>query len=352
MAEPMHHGEIHPALAAVLGEDRESLNQRFRQRQGAGAKIDGSSFQRHLRTSVNELVGAVAAARPERIRAVVNALFDVSLDLFAAGLLGPEARHPHVAAAWQDALPQAVDLLARDPVRVAGCVSNAADHLAAHASGRPSEWVALMARLAPHCDGVSQWLDAGKVAAWKAGLVQYRSDAIDIARELPWKISALAIGMPDDVTQSDWRPRLARLADDRWYLPQSDPETAERSLRIVRSTGGFRGFDGPCLRPPKVKLLGDRLLVSDGEATWELFADAFGELWRRVETLPAKTAAAAGDSKAALDSTGRVSWGTRRERFDELADASSFACDGQTLAVTLPTSNYVFLVACVSKGQS
>jgi len=30
---------------------------------------------------------------------------------------------------------------------------------------------------------------------------------------------------------------------------------------------------------------------------------------------------------------------------DELAGASSFASDGQTLAVTLPTSHLVFLVA-------
>lgn len=350
MVEPRRHGEIHPALAAVLGEDREALNQRFRLRQGAGAKIDGPSFQRHLRTIVNELVGAVAAARSERVRTVVNALFDVSLDLFAAGLLGPEARHPHVAAAWQNVLPQAAGLLARDPARVAACVSNAADHLAAHASGRPPEWIALMARLAPHCDGVSQWLEAGKVAAWKAGLAQYRSAAIGIARELPWKISALAFDMPDEVTETEWRPRLERLAADRWYSPRSDPEATERSLRIVRSTGGFRGFDGPCLRPPKVVLRGDRLLVSDGEATWELVADAFGVLWRRVEAPPAIDAA--GDSKAALDSAGRVSWEGRRERFEELAEASSFACDGQTLVVTLPTSHYVFLVACVTKGKT
>jgi hypothetical protein len=31
--------------------------------------------------------------------------------------------------------------------------------------------------------------------------------------------------------------------------------------------------------------------------------------------------------------------------FADLAESSSFAWDGQTLAVTLPTSYYVFLVA-------
>lgn len=352
MAEPTRDDALHPALLAVLREDRESLNQRFQLRQRAGAKIDGPVFQRHLQTTVNDLVGQVAIVHGERVRAVVHALFDVSLDLFNASLLGPEAKHPYVAAAWRDVLPQAVTLLARDPVRVAGCVSNAADHLAAIASARPLEWIGLMARLARHCDSVPQWLEAGKVAAWKAGLVQYRSAALRIARELPWKLSALLFDMPGDVTESDWLQRLDRLEIDRWYLPQSGPAGAvERSLCMVRTTGGFRGFGGPCVRPPKVKVQSDRLFVSDGDAAWQLFVDAFGTGWHRVPELTANAATSGVMSEVALDKAGQASWHGKQGRFAELADASSYACDGQTLAVTLPTSHHVFLVAQVSDGQ-
>jgi hypothetical protein len=350
VAEATNDGEIHPAMAAVLEQDRESLNQRFQLRQRAGAKIDAMAFQRHLRTAVNELVGAVAAVHVERVRAVVNALFDVSLDLFSAGLLGPEARHPYVAAEWRDVLPQAVALLARDPVRVAGCASNAVDHLTAQAAGRPTEWIAVMGRLAPHCDGVPQWLAAGKVAAWQAGLVQYRSAALGIARELPSKTLALLFDVPNDTAEADMRQRLDRLESDRWYSPHTRPD-AEQSLRVVRTTGGFRGFGGPCVRPPTVTLQGDRLLVSDGDTAWALLADAFGELWHRMPGSTASPTAGRHSPTTVIDATGRVSWDGRQERFEELADASSFACDGQTLAVTLPTSHHLFLVARVDKGQ-
>lgn len=350
MTETGGEGGLHPALAHVLREDRDSLNRRFQLHQRAGARIDESSFLRHLRTTVNELTACVAAVHGERVRIVVNTLFDVSLDLFTAAVLGPGAKHPYVAAAWRDVLPQAATLLARDPLRVAGCLSNAVEHLASHSSARPAEWIRLMACLAPHCDGVSQWLNAGKVAAWRAGLVQHRMAAIQIARGLPWKLSAIVLDAQKGITESDWRQRLQQLETDHWYLPQNDfPTAAERSLRIVRTTGGFRGFGGPCLRPPIVKAQGDRLFVSDGDAVWQLLADTFGTLWHRVPVLPSNVAASDFSSRMALNPAGGLSWHGNQQQFDELAGASSFACDGQTLAVTLPTSHHVFLVAYASK---
>jgi hypothetical protein len=337
---PGEHGGIHPVLAEALRADRESLNQRFALRQRGGARIDDGAFQEHLRTTVNELIGGVASVQPERVRAVVNALFDVSLDLFAAGLLGPGTKHPHVGAAWREVLPAAARLLARDPARVAGCLSNAVDHLVAHASARPAEWIDAMRTLSPHCDSVAQWLDAGKVMAWRAGLVQYRSAALQRAREMPWKLAARCSGSPDDITEPEWHKRLDRFEADRWFSGNVDG--AAPSLRIVRTTGDFRGFGGRCLRPPTVTANDRGLFALDGNESWQLLADAFGTLWHRAALARTKPTA---EAKVAIDARGRVTWDGMQRDFAELAGPSSSACDGQTLAVTLPTSYHVFLVA-------
>lgn len=339
-------GDIHPAFAEVLRSDREALNQRFRLRQRGGAKIDESAFHLHLKTTVNDLVDKVALANAERVRATANGLFDVSLDLFAAGLLGHQTKHPHIVAAWRDVLPQAITLLARDPVRVAGCLSNAVDHLAAHGRGRPGEWIEIMARLTPACHSIPQWLDVGIVAAWRAGLVQYRSAALRVARELPWTLSASCLGTGNGPSEADWRAQLERLDADRWYRPQPEPTAAiSRSLRIVRMTGGFRGFGGPCLRPPTVRSQAEGLFVSDGVGAWQLLADAFGTYWRRISEFPRTSKVSAAPHNVSLDAAGQVTWVSEHRSFAELAEASSYACDGQTLAVTLPTSHHVFLVA-------
>jgi hypothetical protein len=380
VAEPVDKVEIHPALAEALRADRQSLNERFALRLRAGARIDTPAFGQHLQTTVSELIAGVAKVCPERVRAVVSALFDISLDLFAAGLMGPNLRHPHVVDAWRHVLPKATNLLAADPLRVAGCLSNAADHLAASPSGRASEWIELMGKLSPHCACVSGWLDAGKVIAWRAGLVQYRSAALRLARQMPWKLAARCFDNPDDMSESDWSRQLDRLQIDRWFSPVAGKAAeASRPLAIVRVTGGFRGFGGPCLGPPTATANGDRLIVSDGHATWQLLADVFGTLWHRVPTSPTDSGpsritpnpASSGrgaredggrgvggegigvgregiPSKIEMDSRGGVSWDGIHQQFDQLADANSYACDGQTLAVTLPTSYHVFLVARTS----
>jgi hypothetical protein len=341
---------LHPAFVEILRADRDSLNQRFTLQQRAGARIEEAAFQQHLRTTVNTLVAAVARAFPERVRAVAGALFDVSLDLFAAGLLGPEPKHPHVAAAWREVLPQATRLLARDPRRLAGALSNAVDHLAASSSARPAQWIELMKKLSPECADVPLWLEAGKVAAWRAGLVQYREAALPIARALPRKLALPCLGVSPGLPDADWQTRLDRLENDRWYSPATDkPEDASRYLRIVRATGGFRGFGGPCLRPPAVTIGDGLLFVSDGEASWQLLADVFGTCWQRIPKCPARDSA--GVEKITIDSHGGVSWNGTRHKFSELAEPSSFACDGQTLAVTLPTSHLVFLVGQVGRPQ-
>jgi hypothetical protein len=336
---------LHPALAETLRADRESLNQRFALRQRAGARIDETAFHDHLRTMVNELAAAVARVQPERVRPAVNALFDVSLELFAASLLGPQTKHQHVIAAWHSVLPAAARLLAREPARVAGCLSNAVDHLTAYASARPEEWIEGMRKLSPHCDSVSQWLDVGKVLAWRAGLVQYRSAQLENMRGLPWRLAARCFDVQEDVTEADWRSRLNRMEADPWYSPVLDQaESAKRSVRLVRSTGGFRGFGGPCSRPPTVAAHDGGLFVADGSETWQLLADVFGTLWHRVPRAAAARRASDPGAQVTIDLRGNVTWdGTYP--FSELADASSYACDGQTLAVTLPTSYQVFLVA-------
>lgn len=334
---------IHAAFAEALRADREAFNQRFALRRRGGARIDGAAFQEHLETTVNALVRCVAEVQPERVRAVVQSLFDVSLDLFAAGLLGPNAKHPHVRAAWRELLPCAAKLLAREPTRVAGSVSNAIEYLAANPSGRPREWMAGMRNVSQHCDTVPHWLDAGKVLAWRAGLVQFRNAGLEVAGTLPWKLAARCFDVPEDGSESDWRQLLQRMHADRWFAPAATkPEMASATVRIVRKTGGFRGFGGPCLRPPKVTANDAGLFVVDGDNAWQLLADVFGTLWRRVPGSAAKTSAPA--SPVAIDECGNVSW-EGIHPLVELAEANSRACDGQTLAVTLPTSYHVYLVA-------
>src|SRR5688500_2149997 len=107
--------EIPEAIATLLESERDALNQRFKLRQAAGARIESAAFLKHVRHEIVPLAILVQTKFAERLRSLILALYDVSLDLFAASYLGPEAKSPWVGRVWRELLPSVPVLLAREP---------------------------------------------------------------------------------------------------------------------------------------------------------------------------------------------------------------------------------------------
>src|SRR5262245_53116578 len=124
------------AFTTVLKTERESFNARFAERRFAGSRIDGGAFLDHLANVVDPIVRTVAERFPDRARVAIQQLYDLSLNLFAASLLGPTARMPQVDAVWRRLLPVLGGFVAREPARLAGSLSNAAYNIAVQAETR------------------------------------------------------------------------------------------------------------------------------------------------------------------------------------------------------------------------
>lgn len=328
---------------AALEEDREALNMRFALRLRGGQRIDGPAFLTHLQESVSPLIEQIHAALPERSRAAVTALYEASLDLFASALLGPEAKMPWVERVWRELLPRATKLLAREPQRVAGCLSNAAYQVASQPGTRPQEWLARMQLIAPRCESASELLEAGKIAAWQAGMVQYRSAALAAAEVLRPSIATLTLGMDESISAATLRDQVQRLRESLWTAVDSIPSNQQPGISSVATVGSFIGFGGLFYRPPIVEAEGSRLFVSDGRWQWELLADRYGAWFRKLGQAPASHNKSR--ARIAIDKDGTIRWGKQSLAVPQLAGASSFAEAGQTLAITIPTSHHVFLYA-------
>ncbi len=332
-------------LVQSLRREREGLNARFAARRLAGTVIDGPSLLEHLRDRVAPILRSVHAAAPGRTDAVLVTLYEVSLDLLASALIGPSAKHPHVTDAWLRVLPPAARWVAEDPLRVAGCVSNAICRVAGHRGARPEEWIVRMASLARECESLRQWLDCGRVAAWLAGLVQFRRIALETVARLPRKTAAAVLGLPAETTAESLSEGLRRLSGNPWCSVESAfaESRSEGPPACVRSAGAFRGFGGEFLRPPTVRAVGDRLYATDGHGTWRLMADVYGT-WLCRTADPPPGAGSARPATVTLADDGTVRWDGTSVRFTALAGASACAWDGFTLAVTTPTSHHVVLI--------
>jgi len=239
--------------------------------------------------------------------------------------------------------------VAESPRIVVGSVTNALYNLATTPGARPHEWAASLLQAADACPDTATLLKAGQVAAWRAGLAHYRLSALEICAQLAAAqpaIARLALGLP---AQPDTPPAatiINRLRADPWLHPDSDlpPEglpTSNFQLRIVARVGAFRGFGGLFLRPPIVEPSGEHFLVTDGDDTWLLVADACGATFHRAAGTPSQKT----ETPFALAIDGAVRANGKTQVFPELVNYTSCAASRTTLAVTTPLSHAVSLVA-------
>jgi hypothetical protein len=281
---------------------------------------------------------------------VTDALYDLSLDLVGREFLGPRSRYPALEAGWRTLFGQLPERLAAAPGLFPGAITNALYNLSTTPGARPEEWMQSVLTLSAACDDVTELLAAAQVAAWRAGLAQYRLSALARCRSLTPNIAGLALGLPGfkasflSVKARD--ALLDALLADPWLDPAAGAPPAKTALKIVARVGAFRGFGGLFMAPPMVTCPDGQFLVSDGDEHWLLFADRFGSSLQRVTTPPTGKPQMV-QPFFQLDLQGQLTRGGLRAQFGELERSQSSAANATTLAVTTPLSHAVYLIAAV-----
>ncbi len=304
---------ISPAFAAVLRACREEINARFTLMRREFPELETEPYFEFLRHCGDPVVTAVEKVFP--VVETGQAVWEAGLELVARGFAGPRARHPWMDETWQTVLTAVPALVAEDPRRVIGSLSNAMHHLASTPDARPEGWIALMKKAAPLAGDVSSLLQAGQVAAWRSGLAHYREGALNVAKRLPAPLVHAALGVADGNPTT----LLEKLSSDPWYHPDHSTEPG----KIVARTGSFRGFGGPFIAPPKVVHAHGHWIATSGDDQWIVTADAFGATFHRLtgESVPPPSR----PDRSALNGLTLP---------PDYGEATSLATDGSTLAVT------------------
>ncbi len=323
-------------FAEHLRDRRQEYNDRFTAMRMAAPSLSGEAVLAHLAETVAPIVDAVAAAVPEKAGAVCDALYGVSLELLARDLVGPRCRIAIVDDAWRVLLGGLPQVTAEAANPFARTVTNAVHAVEGHPSADATVWITRLSEVQHLIDDLESFWKCGIVAAWQAGMAQYRDAALDAAAALSEATVAALMDIPQPAVASI----ITALRRDPWAEPQAP---AARAPRCVAAIGGFRGFGGPFLTPPLAVTHGRRLVVFDAERAWELIADRFGSTLLPVP-LDDYDIDVPGD-RPTIDQKGHVRFGRARSHLPDLAGASSQASDGTTLAVTLPLSHFVHLVA-------
>jgi hypothetical protein len=265
------------AFAAVLRDERDVFNEKFAEARRRRPDLDGRALLGFLLGPADGVVGRVAQAAAERARDVAHAAYDAALTLVSEKLAGPGGRYPSIDEMWERLLPSVGALVADQPARVIGSLTNAVFHLASTPGTRPGEWIDRMVGVAPGLASVADLLKAGEIAAWRAGLAHLREGALAAGDALAPQIPVEILGVP----RAEWHAVRERLTADAWWHPSRAGEDARP--RVAATVGGFRGFGGLFPAPPTVATVDGHIAVSAAGECWMLVADAFGATFHRVD---------------------------------------------------------------------
>ena len=266
------------AFAAVLRDERDVFNEKFAEARRRRPDLDGRALLGFLLGPADGVVGRVAQAAAERARDVAHAAYDAALTLVSEKLAGPGGRYPIIDEMWERLLPSVGQLVADQPARVIGSLTNAVFHLASTPGTRPGEWIDGMVGVAPRLASVADLLKAGEIAAWRAGLAHLRDGALAAGDSLAPQVAVEILGVP----RAEWHAVRERLSADAWWDPSRAGEDDARP-RVAATVGGFRGFGGLFPAPPTVATVDGHIAVSAAGECWMLVADAFGATFHRVD---------------------------------------------------------------------
>lgn len=360
-------------FAICLRNRRMDFNLRFVQAKHAKPSLDGNNFKAVLMETVAPIVDGLAQLPQTKVEEVVDILYDASLELTGAGLLG-NTKSTGVAAAWASILPHAPHLMAASCSSLVSAVSNAAYNFAKYPGANLASWTTTMAELAPLCDSVRSFREAGKVVAWRSGLTHYRDGALDACSELEWGLAAPCLGL----TQAPPVPQrqfCATLRADPWLAPAALAADRRVSvLKVACDTGAFRGFGGQFLRPPDVSYSQGHFFATDGEGWWIVNADLFGVTLTRTAApgdapicRPEKSAfkssgvlkatrglvsgvlgqvlpARAQEPALSVQADDTITSGTQRIAITSPDQIKSYATDGRSMIVTTTMSHKIQII--------
>lgn len=327
-----------------MASGRNDFNARFAYASKKYPDLNPVIFSEFLRTSMDPLVQAVNSVNPDRVAAVVSAAYDAALELVGLRFIGSGVHPNHIEQGWKRVFPKMASLIADAPTYLIAAINNALIHIASTPGAHPEKWIEILEGMAPECADAEILLKAGQVAAWRAGLAQYRTGALASADTIPEKFALTAVGAP---LSQNWSSIYKKLLVDPWFDPSRE-QAGPPLLRVVAQVGNFRGYGGLFAEPPLVASSGEHFLVLSGESCWALSADKFGAVFHRASTEEFFEAQGKKASNPGFEIIlNEVTFNGMKCEVPGLVKCTSSAMNKTTIALTSAFSHSVILIAVI-----
>jgi len=304
-------------LIELLRENADSLNQALRQAAATSNRFDPAAVPAWFKTVVEPIFAAVHKHDKTRSRKVFDVLFRDTIDFLASGTAGPDFELHQACRLLLLSNPK---LTGTNPARLLRSLTTAFKKILRHSTAAAQLWIAMMQKIVVLVADLEELLVAGRFAAWRCGMAHLRQQ-LDFERKLKPEI-------------------LSAIFGDLPFGPDLKQPWARGEASSGIAVGGFKGFGGEFMRPPRLILRDNMVFVSDGQQTGVVFADRFGCIL--LECSDAFDGSA--DFKLAPVSAAK---GEAVKILGRYKDLTTWAQHDSTLFLTTASSHSVFLFGAV-----
>lgn len=254
-------------MGQVLKARRPYFNQCILEARHKLVSFDAESFRIFLQNQVDPLIIAVNEINSGAVYQAVSDAYELSIELIGKNLAGPSSKSDTVNIAWQICAPNYAHLIALDPYRLLGSLTNAALKVASFDNASLDQWFREMNSLSKLIKTLDEFFIAGNIVAWRSGLAHLRKTALNAGAKLPKELAIKAISSTD---YQDPTVIYQKLLVDPWAGLTSFSDYN------FQKTGKFIGYGGALEFPPEIQVSDEDIFVKSGTNYFQLFADSFG----------------------------------------------------------------------------
>ncbi len=307
-------------LIEVLKKHNELYNGLYKQCEMTYGPIPSELITKWVVNSIEPIVKNMHERFPEsnNIHPVFEILYTRILKLLAnKSAISYENEYKK---AWA-ILEKAPHLLTHNPGLPIRALDAALLKIRAYAPKETIRWIMRMTRAVPNLQSTDEFLKAGRIFAWFSGLAHLKENALTDFKSLSQPTKELI---------------LSTAGFDGFTIDKLEQTWHNKENYFHETAGGFKGFNGPFRKPPKVTLIDDKIFATDSNNHFAFFVDRFGHSF-----LPAPKFEVNLSSQALKNAIALFSKKSRTSLPE--SNISSMVIANQTAVFTLDNSHLLYI---------
>jgi hypothetical protein len=201
-------------------------------------------------------------------------LYEKILELCTKDILGSEGKYPGFERSLKILIENFPELVAGETSGFISSVSNGVLNMIKFNPDMTDEWTDRISGMKQRIKTLDDFQKTGFIIAWTTGMSCYRDKSIELLHAMDDASVIEFLSLPFSLDENR-ESFFNAMASNPWLDPKKYL-SHKNEILIIQQAGKFSGYGGVFSYPPETFVSDGKIIASDGDRFFILFADSFG----------------------------------------------------------------------------